>query len=251
MGKLDGKVAIVTGSGRGLGRAFAISMAKEGASVVVNDVDEQANAVVKEIKDAGGKAVAVIAPVGSKETADKLVQTAVKEFGKLNVLVNNAGITRDAMMHKMTEQNFDDVIRVHLRGSWVNSQAAFIYMKENKVKGRIINITSAAGIYGNVGQANYSAAKSGIIGLTKANSKEFARFGICVNAVAPAAMTAMFAAIPQQQRDAMVASAAMSSTTGKLGEPEDVAPTIVFLASDESYFVTGQIIGAMGSIGSF
>ena len=251
MGKLAGKVAIVTGSGRGLGRAFAISMAKEGASVVVNDVDESANAVVKEIKDAGGKAVAVNAPVGSKETADKLVQTAVKEFGKLDVLVNNAGITKDAMVHKMTEQNFDDVIRVHLRGTFMNTQSAFIYMKENKVKGRIINITSAAGIYGNIGQANYSAAKAGIIGLTKSNSKEFARYGICVNAVAPSAMTSMFAAIPQQQKEQMIAGAAATSTTGKFGEPEDVAPTVIFLASDDSYYVTGQIIAAMGFIGSF
>lgn len=251
MGKLNGKVVIVTGSGRGLGRGFAIAMAKEGASVVVNDVDETANTVVKEIKDAGGKAVAVIAPVGSKETADKLVQTAVKEFGKLDVLVNNAGITRDAMVHKMTEKQFDEVIHVHLRGSFMNSQAAFIYMKENNVKGRIINITSGSGIYGNIGQANYSAAKAGIIGMTKANSKEFARYGICVNAVAPSAMTGMFAAIPPQQKDQMIAAAKFSITTGKLGDPEDVAPTIIFLASDESYFVTGQIISAQGCIGSF
>jgi 3-oxoacyl-[acyl-carrier protein] reductase len=250
MGKLEGKVAIVTGSGRGLGQAFVRGMAKEGASVVVNDVEESANAVVKEIKDAGGKAVAVIASVGSKETADKLVQTAVKEFGRLDILVNNAGITRDAMVHRMTEKQFDEVIQVHLRGTFMNTQAAFIYMRENKVKGRIINITSSAGMYGNVGQANYCAAKAGIIGLTKSNSREFARYGICVNAVAPGARTAMFEAIPHQIKEQMLAQAAAITTIQKMGEPEDVAPTIVFLASDDSYYVTGQIIAAAGFIGT-
>src|SRR4030042_6554940 len=249
MGKLDGKVAIVTGSGRGLGRSFAKSMAKEGASVVVNDVDESANAVVKEITDAGGKAVAVVAPVGSKETADKLVQTAVKEFGKLDILVNNAGVTRDSLVHKMTEQQFDDVIRVHLRGSFMNTQSAFMYMRENKVKGRIINITSSAGMNGNIGQANYCAAKAGIIGLTYSNSREFARYGICVNAVAPGAKTDMFNAIPQQIREQMVAQAAVTTTIQKLGEPEDVPPIIIFLASGDSYYITGQVIAATGFIG--
>ena len=171
--------------------------------------------------------MAVISPVGSKETADKLVQTAVKEFGKLDILVNNAGITSDAMVHKMTEQNFDEVIRVRLRGTFMKSQAAFIYMRENKMRDRIVNITSSSGMYGNVGQANYCAAEAGIIGLTKSNSREFARYGICVNAVAAA-----------------------TRTTQRLGEPEDIAPAIIFLASDDSYYVTGQVIAAMGFIGS-
>ena len=250
MGRLDGKAAIVTGSGRGLGRAFALAMAKEGASVVVNDVDDSASALAKEIADAGGRAIAVIVGVGSKEAAEQLVEAAVKEFGRLDILVNNAGITRDSVVHRMTEQDFDDVIYVHLRGAFMNTQAALIHMRENKVRGRIINITSSAGMYGNPGQANYSAAKAGIIGLTLTTSREFARYGICVNAVAPSAKTAMFDGIPDKLREAMEAQAAMTSVVQRMGEPEDVAPTVVWLASDDSYYVTGQVIAACGFTGS-
>jgi NAD(P)-dependent dehydrogenase (short-subunit alcohol dehydrogenase family) len=250
MGKLDGKAGIITGAGGGLGRAYAKGMAKEGASVVVNDVvPEAANKVVEEIKAAGGKAVACIGGVGTKEMAEKMVDTCVKEFGKLDFLVNNAGITRDAMLHKMTEEQWDEVINVHLRGTFLNTQAAVKYMIENKVKGRIINITSPAGLYGNIGQSNYSAAKGGIIGLTKANSKELARYGICVNAVAPGAKTAMTEAMPEKIRAAMYEQLAKTSTVQRMGEPEDVVPLIIFLASDDSYYITGQIICATGSIG--
>ena len=249
MGKLDGKVAIITGSGRGLGRGFALAMAKEGASIVVNDVDDSANQVVKEIASNDGKAVALIGGVGTKEVAENLVNTAVKELGRLDILVNNAGIIRDSFLHKMEEKQWDDVITVHLKGAFLNTQAVVRYMKENKVRGRIINITSSAGLYGNIGQANYSAAKAGLVGLTLSNAKELVRFGICVNAVAPAAQTAMTDSMPEQIREMMYKQLAATSTIQKMGQPEDVAPLVVFLASDDAYYITGQVICAMGSVG--
>ena len=250
MAKLSGKVAIVTGAGMGLGKGYAIGLAKEGASVVVNDViPEAANKVVEEITGFDGKVVSCIGSVGTKETAEKMVETAVKEFGRLDILVNNAGFTRDSRMVKMTEEQWDAVINVHLRGTFLNTQAAVIYMIENEIKGRIINITSSAGIYGNIGQANYCSAKAGIIGLTKSNARELSRFGICVNAVAPGAKTGMTEAMPPKIKEMTYEKLAVESTTQRMGEPEDVAPLIVFLASDESYFVTGQVIAAMGSTG--
>jgi len=249
--ELKDRVAIVTGSGMGLGRGYAIAMAKAGASVVVNDiVPEAAEKTVADIKAAGGKAVACIGGVGSKEVAEKLVNTAVSKFGKLHILVNNAGMTRDALLVKMTEQQWDDIMYVHLRGMFLNTQAAVKYMIENRIKGRIINITSSAGLYGNIGQANYSAAKAGIIGLTYSNARELVRYGICVNAVAPGARTAMTEAIPEKVRTQMYETLAKSSTIQRMGEPEDVAPTICFLASDEAYYVTGQVICVMGSVGT-
>ncbi|KAF0121269.1 MAG: 3-oxoacyl-acyl-carrier protein reductase [bacterium] len=249
MGKLNGKVAIITGSGRGLGRGFALAMSKEGAFIVVNDVDDSANEVVKEIKSSGGKAVAVVGGVGTKEVAEKLVSTAVKEFGRLDILVNNAGIIRDSLLHKMEEKQWDDVITVHLKGTFLNTQAAVKYMIENNIKGRIVNITSSAGLYGNVGQANYSAAKAGIVGLTLSNAKELARRGICVNAVAPAAQTTMTESMPDKVKEMLYKQLASTSTIQRMGQPEDVAPTVIFLASDDSYFVTGQVICAMGATG--
>ena len=250
MERLSNKVAIVTGAGMGLGKGYAIGLAKEGASVVVNDVvPDAANKAVEEIKAFGGKVIACIGPVGTKETAEHMVETAVKEFGKLDILVNNAGFTRDSLMVKMTEEQWDAVINVHLRGTFLNTQAALKHMIENKIKGRIINITSSAGIYGNIGQANYSAAKAGIIGLTKSNARELARFGICVNVVAPAAKTTMTEAMPEKIRAMTYEKLALESTIQRMGEVEDVMPLIVFLASDESYFITGQVIAAMGSTG--
>jgi len=185
MGKLDGKVAIVTGSGRGLGRAFALAMAKEGCSLVVNSIDTErrtADQTADDIRKAGGKAVSVVAGVGSKETAEKLVTTAMKEFGTLHILVNNAGYGRDALLQQMTEEQWDEVLNAHLKGTFMNTQAAVRYMIDNKIRGRIINITSGVGLYGNIGQSNYAAAKGGIIAMTKTHSKELVSYGICVNA---------------------------------------------------------------------
>jgi len=252
VGKLDGKVAIVTGSGRGLGRGFAIAMAQEGASVVTNSVDlerKTAEKVAEEIRRAGGKAVPVIAGVGSKETAELLVDTAVKEFGKLDALVNNAGQTRDGMILKVTEEMWDDVLYVHLRGVFMNSQAAVGYWTENNIRGSIVNITSGVGIHGNIGQSNYAAAKSGIIGLTKANAKELVKKGIRVNAVAPMARTEMFDNMRDELKSWMFDAIGKKNVLQKIGEPEDVAPMVVFLASDDAHFVTGQVICATGDPG--
>jgi 3-oxoacyl-[acyl-carrier protein] reductase len=252
MGKLDGKVAIVTGSGRGLGKAFALAMAREGASLVVNSVNlerRSADQTADEIRKAGGKAIAVIAEVGSKETAEKLVNTAVKEFGTLHILVNNAGYGRDALITQMTEEQWDYIIFTHLRGTFMNSQAAVRHMVENKIRGRIINITSGVGIHGNVGQSNYAAAKGGIISMTKTHSKELVRQGICVNTVAPLAKTEMFENVREDLRDFMFQVMAKKNVLQKVGEPEDVAPVIVFLASDDAHFVTGQVICATGDVG--
>lgn len=250
MKRLDGRVVIVTGAGGGLGKGYATGVAKEGAYVVVNDfVPETASQTVQEIEDAGGRAVACVGAVGTKETAEKLVDTAVKEFGKLDVLINNAGFTRDALMVRMTEEQWESVINVHLTGTFLNSQAAVKHMVENNVKGRIINITSGSGIYGNIGQANYSAAKAGIIGLTKSNARELVRYGVCVNVIAPIARTAMTEAIPENLRVAAYERVAKKNTVQRMAEPEDVVPTIIFLASEESYFVTGQVIEVMGSVG--
>lgn len=250
MEKLKDKVAIVTGAGMGLGKAYAIGMAKEGASIVVNDVvSEVANKTVEEIKRWGGRAVSCIGGVGSKEMAENLVSTAVSGFGKLDILVNNAGMTRDALIHKMEEKQWDDIIYVHLRGTFMNTQAAVRYMIDNKVKGRIINVTSPAGVFGSSGQANYSAAKAGIIGLTKSNARELARYGICVNVIAPGARTPMTEAIPEKFRTLIYEKIATESVVQRMGEPEDVVPIVIFLASDDAYYLTGQVIFVTGTTG--
>jgi len=252
MGKLDGKVAIVTGSARGLGRAFAIAMAKEGCSLVVNSINPErrtADQTAEEIRKAGGKVVSVVAGVGSKETAEKLVNTAVTEFGTLHILVNNAGYGRDALLTRMTEEQWDEVLFAHLRGTFMCTQAAVKYMIDNKIRGRIVNITSGVGIHGNVGQSNYAAAKGGIIAMTKTHSKELVRYGICVNTVAPMARTEMFNNVREDLKNFQFEMIAKRNVLQKVGEPEDVAPVIVFLASDDAHFVSGQVICATGDGG--
>jgi 3-oxoacyl-[acyl-carrier protein] reductase len=241
---LDNKVAVVTGSGRGIGRAIAIKFAQEGAKVIVNDIDKDvAEEVVTEIKNKGGQAGAVTGSVAKKEDAQKIIQAAIDNFGRIDILVNNAGIIRDSLLFKMTEEQWDDVIDCHLKGTFNCTQAAAAHMKDQK-SGKVINITSWAGLFGNIGQANYSAAKAGIIGLTKSNAKELARYNINVNAIAPAAVTRMVESIPEQIRNQMVQMVPLR----RFAEPEEMGPSAVFLASDAANYVTGQVLCVDGGM---
>ena len=251
-GLLDGKVAVVTGSGRGLGKAYAAALAAAGAAVVVNDVDaDAAHATVSAIEAAGGRAVAVVAPVGPSDTAEQLVATAVETFGKLDVLVANAGVLRDRVLWKTADEDFDLVIETHLRGAFTTGRAAATHMRERGEGGRIVLIGSPAGQHGNFGQTSYAAAKAGIVAMARTWSLELARAQITVNAVVPTAITAMTATIP------VYAEVAAAYDRGEplsravrqdhaLGGPEDVAGLIVWLASDDSADVTGQAIGIGG-----
>lgn len=245
--ELSGKVAIVTGAGRGLGRAYAEALARNGAQVVVNDVDEVAEEVAASV---GGKAV--VAPVGSTETAERLVNTAVEEFGRLDVLVTNAGILRDKVLWKMSDDDFDAVINVHLRGTFTCARAAAIRMREQGTGGSLVLISSPAGQRGNFGQTNYAAAKAGIAAMARTWALELARANIAVNAVVPVAATEMTRTIPafaplieESERTGAPLPAWVRRDEG-LGTVEDVAELIVYLASDAAKGVTGQAIGIGG-----
>ncbi|GIH62703.1 SDR family oxidoreductase [Microbispora siamensis] len=250
---LSGKVAVVTGAGRGLGRAYAEALAAAGAAVVVNDVDgDAATGVAGGITAKGGRAAAVVAPVGSAEVAERLVDTAVKEFGRLDVMVTNAGILRDRVLWKMTDDDFDAVIGVHLRGTFTCARAAAVRMREQGSGGRLILVSSPAGQRGNFGQTNYAAAKAGVVAMARTWAMELARANITVNAVVPVAATEMTKTIP-----AFAPVIEEAERTGRpfpdwlrrdegLGTVEDVAPLVVFLASDASAGVTGQAIGIGG-----
>ncbi|MEI2777512.1 MAG: SDR family NAD(P)-dependent oxidoreductase [Tetrasphaera sp.] len=249
---LTGKVAIVTGSGRGLGLAYAKRLAAAGAAVIVNDVDAAvAEQAAEELRAAGGKAVAVAAAVGSSEAAQQLVNAAKDSFGRLDVLVANAGVLRDKVLWKMTDEDFDTVIGVHLRGTFTTARAAVVAMKEQGEGGRLILIGSPAGQYGNFGQTNYAAAKAGIIGFTKVWAMELSRDKITVNAVVPVAATAMTATVPflKPYVEALEAGEPLPQFARRelaFGTPEDVAGLVAFLASDAAADVTGQAIGVGG-----
>lgn len=249
---LAGKVAIVTGSGRGLGLSYAQELARQGAAVVINDVDAGVAAdAVESITGMGGRAVAVVAPVGSSETAAELVKAAVENFGRLDILVTNAGVLRDKSILKMTDEDFDVVINVHLRGTFTCVREAYGYFKENGIPGRIIAIGSPTGQRGNFGQTNYAAAKAGIVGMVRTWALEMKRAGVTVNAVIPVAATAMTKTVPffAKAVEADERGEAMPDFFRKelgFGTADDVAGLIAFLASDDAGKVTGQAIGAGG-----
>ncbi|MEV5893546.1 SDR family oxidoreductase [Nonomuraea fuscirosea] len=250
---LSGKVAVVTGAGRGLGRAYAEALAAAGAAVIVNDVDAEAAALAAAaITGGGGRARGVAGPVGSAEVADRLVATAVEEYGRLDVMVTNAGILRDRVLWKMTDDDFDAVIDVHLRGTFTCARAAAVRMREQGSGGRLILISSPAGQRGNFGQTNYAAAKAGIVAMARTWAMELARADITVNAVVPVAATEMTRTIPafapiieESERTGRPFPAWLRRDEG-LGTVEDVAGLVVFLASDASAGVSGQAIGIGG-----
>ena len=254
--RLKDKVAVVTGAGRGLGRAIALAFAREGASLVVNEIDSEAvQGVIKDIETLGIRVVPAIADLRRKHEAEKVIQSAIDNFGQLDILVNNAGITRDLALYKITEQDWDDVLDICLKGAFFCTQAAANQMvalaKKEKTEGneptarKIINLTSGSGIRGNPGQANYSSAKAGIIGLTKSNAKELARHNILVNALAPVAWTRMTLDMTDDLKKAFVARVPL----GRLGDPEkDIAPAAVFLASDDANYITGQVLVVSGGM---
>ena len=249
--RLDGKVAIVTGSGRGLGLAFAKAMAKAGASVVINDVDATvAHAAVDAVKAEGGAAVAEVVPVGTADAADRLVSRALDSFGRLDILCANAGIVRDRVLWNMSDEEFDLVIRTHLHGTFTCVRAAVKHMRAKGEGGRILLVSSIAGQRGNFGQTNYAAAKAGIAAMARTWAIECARAQITVNAIVPVAMTAMLATIPALTEvvEAAQRGEPIPEKMRRLGfgSADDVAPLLVFLASDAARAVSGQCVGIGG-----
>ncbi|MGE7689225.1 3-oxoacyl-[acyl-carrier-protein] reductase [Lysinibacillus sp. NPDC097214] len=246
MHKLEGKVAVVTGASRGIGRAIALKLANEGAKVVVNYSGSQAKAeeVVATIQENGGEAIAVQASVSKTEEVTALMDAAVKTFGSLDILVNNAGITRDNLLMRMKEDEWDDVLDTNLKGVFLCTKAVTRQMMKQRA-GRIINISSIVGVAGNAGQANYVAAKAGVIGLTKTTAKELASRNILVNAIAPGFIeTEMTEQLPEDLKQGMLTQIPLA----KLGQPEDIAKAVAFLASDDANYMTGQTLHIDGGM---
>jgi 3-oxoacyl-[acyl-carrier protein] reductase len=242
---VDGKVAIVTGAGQGIGRTIALFLAERGADVVVADINmDLAEAVAVEVEALCCTALSQKVNVTSLQECEALMKAVVDRFGKIDILVNNAGITRDMVLLRMKEEQWDDVISVNLKGTFNCTKSALRYLFRQK-NGRIINIASVTGAMGNPGQANYSASKAGVMGFTKAVAREYAEYGITVNAVAPGFIeTAMTDAIPQKDRELLIAQI----PSKRLGTPEDVAAVVCFLASDYASYITGQVIHINGGL---
>ena len=249
---LTGKVAVVTGAGQGLGRAYATALAEAGAAVVVNDVNEESSAsVVEAITGAGGRAVAEVVPVGTTAAAEQLVARAVDSFGRLDVMVTNAGVLRDRVLWNMTDDDFDTVVQVHLRGTFTCVREAAKHFRAAGEGGRVILAGSPAGQRGNFGQTNYAAAKAGIVAMARTWAMELARANVTVNAVIPNAATAMTENIPflapyVERMEQGLPVPSVVRRAASFGTAEDVAGLIVYLASEASAAVTGQAIGIGG-----
>ncbi len=242
---LNGKVAVVTGAAQGIGKTITLLLAEKGASLVLCDINlEAAEETAREIEERGGKCLALKSDVSNFQDAEKIIKQAVERFGSIDILINNAGITKDNVLLRMKEEQWDQVMAVNLKGTF-NFTKASIKVMLRKRSGRIVNIASITGMMGNAGQANYSASKAGVIGFTKAVAREYADRGITVNAVAPGFIaTAMTDAIPEKEKEELIKQIPMK----KLGTPEDVANAVYFLASDEARYITGHVIGVNGGL---
>jgi 3-oxoacyl-[acyl-carrier protein] reductase len=243
---LAGKVAIVTGGSRGIGAATAAWLAEHGAAVVVSGRDaDRLQSTVKHLEERGASAIAVVADAAKREDADALVERTKERFGRVDVLVNNAGITRDGLLVRMKDEDWDRVMDVNLRGAFLMTRAVTKALVRQKSGGRIINIASTAGAMGNAGQVNYSAAKAGLIGFTKASARELAHWSILVNAVAPGLIeTDMAAAIPAEAREALLAQVPLK----RMGTAREVAEMVGFLAGDGAAYITGQVFHVNGGL---
>ncbi|WP_153731252.1 3-oxoacyl-[acyl-carrier-protein] reductase [Sporosarcina obsidiansis] len=246
MGRFDGKTAVVTGASRGIGRTVALRLASEGAKVVVNysGSQEKAEAVVEEIRSAGGEAFTFQANVSDAEQVKEMMDETLQQFGTIDFLVNNAGITRDNLLMRMKESEWDDVLSINLKGVFLCTKAVTRQMMRQR-SGKIVNLASVVGIAGNAGQANYVAAKAGVIGLTKTSAKELAARNILVNAVAPGFITTD---MTDELGDEMKEQLLSTIPLGKLGNADDVANTVAFLLSEEANYITGQTINVDGGM---
>jgi 3-oxoacyl-[acyl-carrier protein] reductase len=244
--QLKGKTAIVTGSGRGLGKAIALKLAQMGANIVLNDIAESdaIDATAEEFKSQGFNVIVTKGDVRNSEDVENMIKAAVDAFGSIDILVNNAGITRDTLMIRMTEKDWDDVLDINLKGAFICTKAAAKVMIKQR-SGKIVNIASVSGVMGNAGQANYSASKAGLIGLTKSTARELASRGITCNAVAPGFIQSkMTEVLPEKIKQEYLNSIPLK----RFGTPEDVAAVIGFLASSDSDYVNGQVIHIDGGL---
>ena len=243
---LDGRVAIVTGGSRGIGRAIATLLAEDGAAVVVSGRDaDRLQRTAKELEALGSAVLGVVADVAIREDAERLVDSTRQRFGRVDILVNNAGVIRDGLLVRLRDEDWDRVIDVNLRGAFLMTRSATKLMIRQKSGGRVINIASTAGAMGNAGQANYSAAKAGLIGFTKATARELAHWTILVNAVAPGLIeTDMTAAISQDARAELLGQVPLK----RIGTPRDVAEVVRFLAGDGAAYITGQVFHVNGGL---
>ncbi|MDI6763947.1 MAG: 3-oxoacyl-[acyl-carrier-protein] reductase [Thermodesulfobacteriota bacterium] len=243
--ELAGKVALVTGAAQGIGKAIALLLAKNGAGVVVSDINlEKAQETANEIQGMGRRSFAIKVNVADLKDVERMVEAIVEQFGRIDILVNNAGITRDRLILRMTEEDWDAVLDVNLKGTFNCTKAAIRYMSKQK-SGKIVSIASVSGEMGNPGQANYAASKAGVIGFTKTIAREFAGRGINVNAIAPGYIqTPMTDAVPEKAKEELKRMIPME----RLGQPEDVAQAVLFLVSENSSYITGQVLNVNGGI---